>query len=40
MMADHVHHPDRVNYPLKRKAGRGAGPRRARAQSTASCLAR
>ncbi|MEW6668595.1 MAG: molybdopterin-dependent oxidoreductase [Thermodesulfobacteriota bacterium] len=25
LMADHVHHPDRVNFPLKRKAQKGAG---------------
>jgi len=25
LMADHVYHPDRINYPLKRKGGRGSG---------------
>src|SRR5512137_2072583 len=25
LMADHVHHTDRVNYPLKRRGERGSG---------------
>ena len=25
LMVDHVYHPDRINYPLKRKGDRGAG---------------
>lgn len=25
LMADHVHHPDRMNYPLKRKGEKGSG---------------